>query len=195
MWSQKWNCAALFPISTFMYLWAIYIFPRSVHLFSWWEYINLSQIHEFRNWKRGPAVSFLGIFVSNSRYSVFAMRVSHKVHLCHTVSPAPPPMKLTPEEVCWYNHDVLLKHTLKYKKYSSLPLHVLSPPPPSHGICTAAMPTCMWEWPDSILTVHGGGGGRRSGFFYPQGLRKKPPQESTQPVFHPLRGPSLINVI
>ncbi len=32
-----------------------------------WEYINRSQIHELRNWERGRAVSFLGIFVSNSR--------------------------------------------------------------------------------------------------------------------------------
>jgi hypothetical protein len=38
-----------------------------------WEYINRSQIHECRNWKRGcalrRAVSFLGIFVLNFRYS------------------------------------------------------------------------------------------------------------------------------
>jgi hypothetical protein len=35
-------------------------------------YINRSQIHECRNWKRGCAVSFLGIMVSDFRYSVFA---------------------------------------------------------------------------------------------------------------------------
>ncbi len=28
MYSQKWNCSALFPIPTFIYLWAIYMFPR-----------------------------------------------------------------------------------------------------------------------------------------------------------------------
>jgi hypothetical protein len=33
------------------------------------EYINRSQIHECRNWERGRAVSFLGIDVSNFRYS------------------------------------------------------------------------------------------------------------------------------
>ncbi len=32
MCSQKQNCAALFPVPTFMYLWEIYIFPRSVCL-------------------------------------------------------------------------------------------------------------------------------------------------------------------
>ncbi len=33
MYSQEWNCAALFPIPTLMYLWAIYIFPGLVCLF------------------------------------------------------------------------------------------------------------------------------------------------------------------
>jgi hypothetical protein len=41
-----------------------------------WDYIHRSQIHECRNWERGRAVSFLGIFVSNFQYSVFAVHVN-----------------------------------------------------------------------------------------------------------------------
>ncbi len=65
----------------FMCLWEIYIFPRSVHIFSCSRigrpsvgiYINHSQTHECGNWDWGPAAPFLGIFVSNFRYFVFAV--------------------------------------------------------------------------------------------------------------------------
>ncbi len=39
----------------------------------WTENINSLQMHECRNWERGRTVSFLGIFVSNFGYSVFAV--------------------------------------------------------------------------------------------------------------------------
>jgi hypothetical protein len=41
-----------------------------------WEYFNRSHTHEYGNWDR--AVPFVGIFVSNFRYTVFA------VHVCHS---------------------------------------------------------------------------------------------------------------
>ena len=39
-----------------------------------WEYIILSQTHECGNWEQGPDIPFLGIFVSNFRHFVFAVR-------------------------------------------------------------------------------------------------------------------------
>jgi hypothetical protein len=53
--SLTWNCAASFPISTFMYLWAIYIFPY----------------HKYKEWlERGRVVSFLGIHKSDLHCNV-----------------------------------------------------------------------------------------------------------------------------
>ncbi len=88
MYSQKRNCAASVPISTFMCLLVIFTFSRSVQLFSCSRigrpirgiYINRSQKHECRNWDYGRAVPFLGIFVSNCRYCVFAVCPSPVFH-------------------------------------------------------------------------------------------------------------------
>ncbi len=66
--SQKRTCAATVPISTFMYLWAIYILPQSICLFCCKkyvdrsrEYINRSQTHECGNWDWGRAIPRKGI--------------------------------------------------------------------------------------------------------------------------------------
>ncbi len=74
MYSQKWNCAASFPIATFMSLWAIhsvYSLDQSTYFAaakkadrSWYRYMNV---------EIGNEVSFLGIFFSNFWYSFFAM--------------------------------------------------------------------------------------------------------------------------
>ncbi len=77
MYFQKRNCATSFSnfhIHSCICEQFIYSHDRSTYFDAEsWEYINCSQIHECRNWEWGLAVSFHGIFVSNFRYSVFAV--------------------------------------------------------------------------------------------------------------------------
>ncbi len=73
MYSQNWNCEASFPVPTFMYLWVTYIIPRI-------GLPILLLVHECRNWKRGRAVSFLGIFVSIFPHRFFAVVLNRMGH-------------------------------------------------------------------------------------------------------------------
>ncbi len=79
--SQKWNCAASFPIPAFMFRWAIYIILRSVCLFCWRKIgvlivVVYKSLTETWMWKLGqrPCSSFRGIHKSDflcSGYSVY----------------------------------------------------------------------------------------------------------------------------
>jgi len=68
-----------------------------------WDYIHRSQIHECRNWERGRAVSFLGIFVSNFQYSVFAVHVNRlTIGSIPELGSSSPPCSWT-QNVCGWN--------------------------------------------------------------------------------------------
>ncbi len=60
-----------------------HLFPAAEKADRPWEYINRSQKHECRNWDWCRAVSFLGIFISNFLYAVFALpSPSHPLYPC-----------------------------------------------------------------------------------------------------------------
>ncbi len=102
MYSQKRNCAALILISTFMCLWAMYIFAELVHIFSC-NRIGRPILGIYKSLKD----TFLGIFVSNFRYCVFAV--------CAT------PVHGWSKLDLWSFHQLVLSYTVFTNWYCIIP--------------------------------------------------------------------------
>ncbi len=68
------DCMASVPISTFMFLWAVYTYIPTITEKMDRPHKSLTE-HEWRNWDRDHAVSYLGIlFFWIFRYTVFAVQ-------------------------------------------------------------------------------------------------------------------------
>ncbi len=129
------------PISTFMFLWAIYtvcIFPGSVHIFSCSRigrpivviYKSLTDTWMW-NWDCGRTSPFLGIFVSNFQYCVFAVHTK----LCRSTGPPADGFHSSfwklPLQFCLTQFYAL--------NYYNLSLRIPPPPPPNPiPFCLAA---------------------------------------------------------
>jgi hypothetical protein len=124
MYSQKRNCVASLPISTFMYLGAIDTYTptmgppillQQIKADRSWEYRNRLQIHEGRNWEEAAKFPFLGTFVSNFRYSIFAVHPVYFLPLFESLNPC---LQSTTLPSLWLQ---LSKHRIGVLTCTSLP--------------------------------------------------------------------------